>query len=156
LKVFYAHVKEAGAAFMLLTCFFGKLRSERMKNQSGFTMIELVVVIVVLGILAAVAIPKYVDLSDEALEASQAGMSGAVKSTHSILIAQRAVAGETEIYPTVTQIVAGMTGESVTAVGTGVQVVINGSDHVVPTYIKDDCSTPTTNVDDVVLCVGSI
>lgn len=127
-----------------------------MKNQSGFTMIELVVVIVVLGILAAVAIPKYVDLSSEALDASKAGMSGAVKSTHSILIAQKAVAGTTPIYPTITEIAAGMTGESVSAVAGGIQVAINGVNYTVPTYTNDACTTATTAVGDTVLCVGSI
>ena len=37
-----------------------------MKKQNGFTLIELVVVIVILGILAATALPKFVDLSGEA------------------------------------------------------------------------------------------
>ena len=127
-----------------------------MGNQKGFTMIELVVVIVVLGILAAVAIPKYVDLSNEALAASQAGMSGAVRSTHAILIAQKAVAGTTPVYPTVTEIAAGMTGDGVTAVATGIQVTINGTDYTVPTFTDDACTTATAATTAVVRCVGSI
>ncbi|MCK4372283.1 MAG: prepilin-type N-terminal cleavage/methylation domain-containing protein [candidate division Zixibacteria bacterium] len=68
-------------------------------NQSGFTLIELVIIIIILGILAAVAIPKYQDLSSEAKEAASRSALGAMRSGIIIYYANEAVQTGTADWP---------------------------------------------------------
>jgi len=128
---------------------------KKMRNEKGFTLIEIVMVIVLLGILAAVAIPRFIDLSTEALTSSKAGMSGAVKGALGIEIAKKAATGTAPIYPTVTELAAAITPAG-TAVATGVQVAISGTNYIAPTYTDSACTAATAAVGDLVQCVGDI
>jgi MSHA pilin protein MshA len=55
-----------------------------MKNQAGFTLIELVIVIVILGILAATALPRFSDLTTDARISALQGLAGGVRSASAI------------------------------------------------------------------------
>lgn len=64
-----------------------------MKRQGGFTLIELVVVIVILGILAVTAAPRFLNLQDDARNATLEGLSGAIQSASSIVYGKAAIKG---------------------------------------------------------------
>jgi len=59
-----------------------------MKKQAGFTLIELVIVVVILGFLAVTAIPKFLDLTEQAKQANIEGMAGGFATAVSLARAQ--------------------------------------------------------------------
>ncbi|PMM08477.1 MSHA biogenesis protein MshA [Vibrio breoganii] len=64
-----------------------------MKKQGGFTLIELVVVIVILGILAVTAAPRFLNLQSDARESSLQGLKGAMAGAGSIVYGKAAIEG---------------------------------------------------------------
>jgi len=60
------------------------------KSQGGFTLIELVIVIVILGILSAIALPKFVDMGSDARTAAMKSVEGSMRAANSMIYAKAA------------------------------------------------------------------
>lgn len=118
-----------------------------MNKNKGFTLIELVVVIVILGILAAVAVPRFADLQGDARNSVVEGALGAVKSASAIAHAKALVSGETGATGTVTlegtsvSLVHGYPAETAAGIESAVDL-----DQITATAITD---AMVFNVDDV-------
>lgn len=64
-----------------------------MKKQSGFTLIELVVVIIILGILAVTAAPKFINLQGDARVSALNGLKASIQGANTLVYSKAALAG---------------------------------------------------------------
>ncbi len=121
-----------------------------MKRQGGFTLIELVVVIVILGILAVTAAPRFLNLQNDARQSALQGLKGALDGAAGVVFGKAAIEGKDSLetatlnngitlaygYPTAdaTGIEAAVTGlsadwQNITITGvTGAIYTFNGQD----------------------------
>ena len=76
----------------------------KIRDQRGFTLIEIIMVIVLLGIIAAIAIPKYIDLRTEAADATASGIVGAIVSSASIGYADLVTHNTSSTFPNFTNL----------------------------------------------------
>lgn len=84
-----------------------------MKRQQGFTLIELVVVIIILGILAVTAAPKFINLQSDARASALQGLKGAIQGANSLVYSKAALTGKE-------------TGDQTVTLDSGTVAVING------------------------------
>lgn len=98
-----------------------KLSTGLVAKQTGFTLIELVIVIVIIGILAAVAIPRLTGVSDEATKAKNTAILGALKSAWSTAYALTkafpAVAGASGVAAQMIDPTCAVSGNTMTCAG---------------------------------------
>jgi MSHA pilin protein MshA len=123
-----------------------------MDKQSGFTLIELVAVLVILALLGAMAVPRFTDVSNDALTAAKNGSVAGVRSGHAMAIAKL------KTLPQLGQLTdyVGGPNVAVAADNSGIEVTINSVAYVVKTYTDTTCATATSAATDLVGCVGQI
>ena len=121
-----------------------KIFGKTQQQQKGFTLIELVVAIIIIGILASALVATFKDTSTSASTAAKDASEAAVKSELAMYLAVN------KTFPTVEQLATASNG---TADALGVQVTINSTAVNIKTFTNTTCATATSATTDTVKCV---
>jgi len=123
------------------------------RQQAGFTMIELIVVIVILGVLAATALPKFISVQENAETSSLAGVAGSMASAMSVnyggcLVTNNAVtAGKCIAVANCTDVASLLQGGALPSGYTVAAAAIAGNGTVVSCTVTQTASTDTATFD---------
>ena len=89
------------------------------RDERGFTLIELIVIIIILGILSVVAVPKYLDLRADAEKGVAKGVTGALRGSVAILHARYLIGGS--VYA-IGDVVSSVETEDITLASAGTRI----------------------------------
>jgi prepilin-type N-terminal cleavage/methylation domain-containing protein len=122
----------------------------KIRKQRGFTLIELAIVIIILGILAAIAVPKFLDVKSTAVTAATKALAANVNSALNIYLAKN------KDYPDLDALASSLRGSSHSVEGGSIKFDVDGTDYYVNTFTDDDCSSAASSGSDEIQCVASV